>query len=231
MFLAKALSTTVLFGGLALGPIGSAQAANLIANGDFEAVDIASNYTTYNSTNVPDGFGWSIAPDDYIFLVNSYWSGVSGTTNPDGIDQSLELRPSSKLSQSFATQIGKTYEFSFFYAHDFANAQGRGLGQFDIVGAVSLLSGTLLHDIPSTQANLNFLPYTNQFVADSDSTTLTFSGDPSNSYHGFVIDGVLISEISQDTINSVPEPSSLLLAGLLGLITFGFHALRQRRSC
>ncbi|NEP09600.1 MAG: DUF642 domain-containing protein [Symploca sp. SIO1A3] len=226
--MAKAFSTTAFSGALVLSTVGSAQAVNLISNGDFEAVDISGNYTTYNSTNVPDGFGWSIS-DDFVYLVNSFWSGVSGTTNPDDFDQSLELRPNVNLSQSFDTQIGRTYELSFFYAHDFSNAQGRALGHFDIVGTGSLLSETLLHDIPSTQADLNFLQYTEQFVADSESTTLTFSGDPSNGLHGFVIDGVLISEVYQDATNSIPEPSSV--TGLLGLIGFGFRALQRKRSC
>jgi hypothetical protein len=51
-------------------------------------------------------------------MVNSFWSGVSGRTNPDGFDQSLELKPNSILSQNFVTQVGQTYELSFWYAHD-----------------------------------------------------------------------------------------------------------------
>ena len=78
-------------------------ASNLINNGDFEVVDYIGNYTTYDSITVPNEFDWSIS-NDYVYLVNSYWSGVSGTTNPDGFDQSLELRPNAILSQQFTTE-------------------------------------------------------------------------------------------------------------------------------
>ncbi|MGA9378034.1 MAG: DUF642 domain-containing protein, partial [Phormidium sp.] len=124
----KKLSMTIVGSAvLVLGTGSAALAANLIANGDFEAVDISVPYTTYNSTNIPNGFGWSIS-NDFVFLVNNFWSGVSGTTNPDGFDQSLELRPDATLSQKFATKVGHNYELSFWYAHDPDNEKGSAMG-------------------------------------------------------------------------------------------------------
>ena len=124
-------------------------ASNLINNGGFEVVDYIGNYTTYDSITVPNEFDWSIS-NDFVFLVNSYWSGVSGTTNPDGFDQSLELTPNAILSQQFTTQAGQEYELSFWYAHDPDNQQGYARGNVNVQGNNLLYSKTLLHDIPSS---------------------------------------------------------------------------------
>ncbi|HIK13574.1 MAG TPA: DUF642 domain-containing protein [Oscillatoriaceae cyanobacterium M33_DOE_052] len=196
-----------------------ALAGNLIKNGDFEQVDYIGSYTTYNSATVPAQFGWSIS-NDFVYLVNSYWQGVSGTTNPDGFDQSLELRPNATLSQTFATQLGQKYELSFWYAHDPDNQQGSAIGHMNVQGNNSLLADTLLHNIPSSRANLQFLQYFAQFTADKDKTTLSFRGDSRNGVHGFVIDGVSVAPVQERQTQKVPEPSlglSLLIVGAFGI--------------
>lgn len=203
--------------------VNTAQAANLIANGNFEAIDINVPYTTYNSATVPKGFGWSIS-NDFVYLVNSYWSGISGTTNPDGFDQSLELRPNVLLSQQFATTIGQNYELSFWYAHDPGNETGSAMGHLNITGTDVLFSSTLTHDIPSNLADLKFLKYTAQFTADTEITTLSFQGDSSNKLHGFVIDNVSIIESPA----TVPEPTSLLSLFVVGSLGGGF--LKRERK-
>ncbi|MEM1168470.1 MAG: DUF642 domain-containing protein [Cyanobacteria bacterium P01_H01_bin.35] len=211
---------------ITLLPGKEALANNLVRNGDFETVDYIGNYTTYNSQTVPDEFGWSIS-DDFVYLVNSVWSGVSGTTNPDGFDQSVELRPNAILSQTFATQVGQEYELSFWYAHDPENQQGYAKGSVNLQGNNLLLSNTLLHDIPPSFADLNFLEYTAQFTADSNATTVSFQGNPLNGLHGFVIDDISVVEVSEPVSETVPEPVmefALLIFGALG-IAF----LRQRK--
>jgi len=208
---------------ITLLPEKEALANNLVRNGDFETVDYIGRYTTYNSQTVPNGFGWSIS-NDFVYLVNSYWSGVSGTTNPDGFDQSLELRPNAIISQTFATQVGQEYELNFWYAHDPVNQQGYAKGSVNLQGNNLLLSNTLLHNIPSSLTDLKFLEYTAQFTADSNATTLSFQGNPLNGAHGFVIDDISVLEVS----DTVPEPATefgLLIFGALGI---GF--LRQRKQ-
>ena len=190
-------------------------ASNLINNGDFEVVDYIGWYTTYDSITAPNEFDWSIS-NDYVYLVNSYWSGVSGTTNPDGFDQSLELRPNAILSQQFTTQAGQEYELSFWYAHDPHNYQGYARGNVNVQGNNLLYSKTLLHDIPSDLNDLKFLEYTAQFTADSNTTTLSFQGNPLNGHHGFVIDGISVVQASK----KVPEAAmefGLLIFGALGI--------------
>ncbi|MDY6781246.1 MAG: DUF642 domain-containing protein [Cyanobacteriota bacterium] len=224
MLITKKISIAIV--GIAvttLMPGGRAQAANLVKNGDFEAVDIGGSWTTYNATTVPRDFGWSVS-NDFFYLVNSYWGGISGTSNPDGFDQSLELRPTAILSQQFSTQVGQTYELSFYYAHDPFNQNGWATGHFSVTGTNSLLSNTLTHNLPSSRADLNFLKYITQFTADSEITTLSFRGDLSNNIHGFVIDGVSVLQ----TNTTIPEPNSALSLLTLGISVAGFGLKRKQ---
>lgn len=113
--------------------IGNVGSANLLVNGDFEAFDVGGSFVVYGADQfsevdsfgthvvtpggtLPAEFGWSLATADAILgvdLVNSLWQGVSGTTNLDGFDQSVDLDLDAGLSQSFATAMGQSYELSF----------------------------------------------------------------------------------------------------------------------
>jgi len=218
------LVTTLLL----LLPGKEALGANLIKNGDFEQFDYTSgSYTGYNSATIPEEFSWSIS--EHLYLINSYWRGVSGTNNPDGFDQTVELgTPNSTLYQAFTTEVGKTYELSFWYAHDPGNRQGFGIGHVNLLGNNSLLSSTLFHDTPSSRANLKFLPYVSQFTADSEQTVLSFKGDARNAGHGLVIDAVSVVEVTETEATDIPEPSAVL--GLLALSGCSFGMLRRRKA-
>ena len=80
----------------------------------------------------------------------------------------------------------------------------------DVTGATNLLSATLTHDIPNTQANMEWLFFDSLFTADSSTTTLTFTGEFSNGVLGFAIDDV----------RAVPVPPAVWLfgSGLLGVV-------------
>jgi len=90
-----------------------------------------------------------------------------------------------------------------------------------------LLSNTLLHDTPSSWADLKFLPYVSQFTADSEQTILSFKGDARNGVHGFVIDAVSVVEVTETERTKVPEPSAVL--GLLALSGCSLGMLRRRK--
>ncbi len=72
--------------------------------------------------------------------------------------------------------------------------------------------------------DIKFLKYMTQFTADSEITTLSFQGDPSNELHGFVIDNVSVIESPA----TVPEPSTML--GLLAFGTFGAASQLKRKQ-
>ncbi|MCT7997214.1 SBBP repeat-containing protein [Laspinema olomoucense] len=195
-----------------IGPIISEEPTNLIQNGDFEAVDISGFLQTYNDATLPDGFGWSLSNAN-IDLINLSWSGVSGTSNPDGIDQSLDIDSNATLSQTFTTEVGQTYELSFWYAHNPDLDNESSTGYIDVTGNNSLLSTTLTHDILATHNNMQFVKYTTTFTADSNSTTLSFQGDAANGAIGFVIDDVRVVPVTELNYEDFSSLEGLNLIG------------------
>ncbi|HIK10929.1 MAG TPA: SBBP repeat-containing protein [Oscillatoriaceae cyanobacterium M33_DOE_052] len=193
-----------------IGPIISDEPTNLIQNGDFEAVDVSGHWAYLWPNTVPAGFNWSVA-NGYAELINQTWNGVSGTSNPDGFDQTISLDDATKISQNFATEVGKTYELSFWYAHDPNSAASTGY--IDVTGNNSLLSTTLTHDIPATRNNMQFVKYTATFTADSNSTTLSFQGDAANSVKGFVIDDVWVVPVTELNYEDFSSLAGLNLIG------------------
>ena len=191
--------------------------ANVILNGGFETPDIGGRFVTY--TTAPIGFDWAITGSGGVGVdvINSEWQGVSGIVNPDGIDQSVDIDFASTLSQSFATAPGQEYSLHFAYSHNFNAAQSTG--HVDVTGVTNLLSATLIHDIPNTQSNMEWLSFDSLFIADSSTTTLTFTGEFSNGNLGFVIDDVMV--------NTIPIPAAVWLfgSGLIGLL-----GLARRKS-
>jgi hypothetical protein len=172
-------------------------AASLILNGDFDTPDVSGRFTTFNTA--PAGFGWTITSDGTpdprsttgiigVDVINSEWVGISGTVNPDGIDQSLDIDGSSRISQSLSTVVGLTYTFGFHYSHNFNTSSS--LGTVVVEGASLLISETLIHDTQNSPSDMQWDLFFSTFVADSEITNLTIQGDATNSVSGFVVDNV-----------------------------------------
>jgi hypothetical protein len=180
---------------------------NLIENGNFETPDITNiNFVIY--TTPPSNFVWSIINSN-VDLINSLWNGGSGTLNSDGYDQSVDIDNNAILSQSFATEPGKTYYLSFQYSHN-PNEQGGGnpssIGYVRVIGDSELVTETLIHDDPlTTFEDMRFRLYTINFTADSSLTTLQFQGDLSNEFYGFVVDDV---KVEAEAVNTPPTTSN-----------------------
>ena len=105
---------------------GTAQ-QNLIVNGGFDVPDIITDlppgFQTFNES--PAGFGWTIVSDGTpnqfattgflgVDLIDRLWSGIGGTSNSDGFDQSVDIDGESSISQTFSTVIGREYTLEFF---------------------------------------------------------------------------------------------------------------------
>ncbi len=175
--------------------------ANLIMNGDFETPDISGRFLTL--TSEPLGFGWTIEGSGGfgVDIVNTEWQGISGTSNSDGIDQSVDIDFASTLTQSFSTTPGETYFLEFAYSHNFN--RGASTGNVDITGVGNLFSTTLTHDIQNSQQDMQWIFFRDSFIADGTSTTLTFTGEFDNNVFGFAVDDVSVS--------TVPLPAGIYL--------------------
>jgi hypothetical protein len=126
------------------------------------------------------------------------------------------------ISQSFTTTPGVTYSISFAYA----NNPDNGIGTMAMMNALVTGAGVLLsQDVThsgSTAANMNYLLFSQDFVANSALTTLQFSA-LTNTGFGIALDAVDVESVS----GAVPEPASaaLLATGLLCLLGI----VRRRR--
>ena len=180
--------------------------ANLILNGGFETPDIGGRFTTY--TSAPTGFDWSITGSGGygVDIINYEWDGVSGTSNPDGYDQSVDIDYASTLSQSFSTTPGTAYRIRFAYTHNFNTSESTGY--VDIAGLENLLSVTLVHDTPNTQQNMQWMYFEDTFTADSATTELTFTGEYSNGKLGFSVDDVSVIPVGGTSCAGSAEAST-----------------------
>jgi choice-of-anchor C domain-containing protein len=184
-------------------------APELIINGGFEssANAFAGSFMTYY-TGLD---GWTINTGS-VDLINTYWAPAAGNFSLD-----LNGEGSASISQSFITEIGKTYNVSFSMAGNpdnssdniktiSANVTAPNVFSFDIAGKSS--------------ANMGWVTQTFSFVATGTSSTLTFVGDPANTFYGAALDQVSVMQ-------AVPEPETyaMLLAGL-GMM--GYLARRRK---
>lgn len=201
--------------------------ASLIVNGDFEAPRVNGYFTTHTSGSGIEGWtvgaqtdpSWTNLGVDHIGTI---WTGVSNTAG----DQSVDIDSDATLFQRFSTEIGKTYTLSFYYSHNFARGASSGLATIKGSSDTYLLdTGLLTHNTSNSAADMKWTHYTNTFVADATTATLTFQGQLANVGYGFAVDGVSV------TASPVPEPTSLGIFGAIGLLSVVFRRrFRVRRT-
>ncbi len=190
----------------------TAAQANLLINGGFEIPN--ANYTLINPGTEPSGFGWAVTTNSVEVMDNAFFGGTFNA--PEGT-HSLDLvgiNVGGGISQTFATQAGKSYRLSF-YTGNWVNTMS--LAMSVINGASTILSQS--YSRPGSQSLVWQQETPLTFVATGSSATVSFQDTAGFDGNGMHLDGVDIS--------LVPEPASMVLfgSGLLGLA-----ASRRRKA-
>jgi hypothetical protein len=210
----------------------NANGANLITNGSFETFVVGSNDTNMG------GFFRFFTPPANTDITGWTVTGSSGG-NPNNVDDvnislypayvgnySLDLEgaigASGVISQSFATTAGVTYDLSFAYGNNPYGGDPGARANVLVTGAGVLLNQDISHNTSIFAGSMNYSLFSQNFVADSSTTTLQFSA-LTNSGFGIALDAVSVDGVAT---TGVPEPATLSLIGL-GLAGAGF--MRRRK--
>jgi choice-of-anchor C domain-containing protein len=168
---------------------------NLISNGGFEAPTVYF-YGYQTMTSLP---GWTVSPGGQVDVEGGgFWQAAEGNQSLDSVGNT---GPGTYIQQSFSTTIGQSYDLTFDYAN---NPTGTYCTNNVLVtGATTLLNSVISHG-GSANNNMNWVSFSQVFVADSSLTTLRFTHlgaatDPLGS-------GIALDAIS---VEAVPEPSVL----------------------
>ncbi len=188
-------------------------AVNLIVNGDFESGVIGGLPTGWNDTSAVGNQILVLKGSNYIPCCGAFGSQANLANSFVSFGAGDSDATFAQLGQSFATIVGRTYDFSFDYG-----ALG-GAPAIRLAYSIGDAQGILL---PNANNNLDttFTTLTGSFVAAHSSSQVAFtviglglSIDP-------IVDNVTVSA-------AVPEPATwaMMLIGFAGL---GFASRRRR---
>lgn len=182
-------------------PAGAAP-ATVVTNGSFE---MGGYQSSTNSSGSPLGYemipsgstditGWTASTldgsssSDAVDWVNSYWTAEDGTMSID-----LNGNAPGEISQTLTTSPGLTYNVTFWLSGNFdslANMTRTATVDACAIACSPAQSYTFNWFPDWSHANMGWTEETYTFTATSNSTTLTFSGDPNTQAWGPVIDNV-----------------------------------------
>jgi len=226
----------VLFLGLAASP--SLAAPNLIQNGSFEQyLKAPADWTLPDQYDADVPVGSNLIPDWAVINGNidyfgPYWQAAQGTRSIDLAGSKFGLSAGG-VSQSFATQAGKSYLVTFamsgnpYTLPSIESSDPLKTLRVSAAGQSADFSYDVGQPVPgvglrnSTPASMKYDAKQFIFTANSAQTTLQFISTMAPRASGAVIDDI--------EVHAVPEPSTAIFSVVgLGLL-FLLAALRKSR--
>ena len=203
------------------GPVQAATIADGFANGTFSPGSPttyqpnSSGYDTLFANSSASGSSaaaipnWTVTqPADTtnqgsVDWIGTYWQGPT-TSDPWSIDMNGDQQGA--IAQTFQTTAGATYIASFYLSGNPDNGTGT---KTLTVGASGNSPAAITFTVSSSQTHqdMNWTPASYTFTATTDSTTLTFTGDPTAGAFGPVIGDVSV------TPTTPPESTTVTCSG------------------
>lgn len=200
----------------------AASQINLVNNGGFESYyagwTITGNSVFSGLISANASVGNNVGPSTH----GGDWAYIFGTYDEFGVpSNSPPTHTLGYLSQTLATEAGKSYDLEFYM--QVAGLLGQPhKGQFE----VQVGGATLLNEATSEHG---YTKYSFNFVATGDETTLQFGAFSIPEY--IYLDDISVTETTAikgpTKANDVPEPATLTL---MGSALAGLGVLRRRRQ-
>jgi hypothetical protein len=180
----------------------------------------AADATAFSNGNFESCIGCNVSETGFAVLGNAYWAPESGSNSV-----ALGGLASGSISQTFTTIVGQKYDVQF-YISGAPNPVGFPMKKIAVTAGPTSTTIYTYDDMNTSSSNMNWQVENYTFVADSTSTTLTFSnvtrdGSPIEDDTGATGDRTRPAfrlALDNVTVTAVPEPAIWAMM----ILGFGF---------
>jgi hypothetical protein len=202
----------IALAGLAAASVTASAATNLFTDGSFEAISqAAGSWNTYNA--VP---GWTVTQASFVPSSHGLEirNNVAGSAQDGNNFVELDGYENDRITTSFATTVGQTYQVSFWYQNRAGvDASSEGFDAVVLSGGVSSAS------LVGNAASNGWLQQKIIFTAGSSITTFTIDATGTSDGYGTSVDNF--------SAVAVPEPATMGLFAA-GLAILGLSRRRRK---
>lgn len=207
------MKTIIALATLAAASLSASAATNLFTDGSFEAISqSAGTWNTYNA--VP---GWTVTQASFVPSSHGLEirNNIAGSAEDGNNFVELDGYENDRITTSFATTVGQTYQVSFWYQNRAGvDASSEGFDAVVLSGGVSSAS------LVGNAASNGWLEDKIIFTAGSSITTFTIAANGTSDGYGTSVDNF--------NAVAVPEPATMGLFAA-GLAILGLSARRRRK--